>query len=335
MATPAEPASDRVRLRRGAIRAEYDRAAIFEVLDAGLIAHVGVVTDAGPIVLPMAYGRTDDWLYVHGSVANAALRAAVGQDICITVTIVDGMVVGRCPFHNSMNYRGVVVRGVARRVDDPDEHVAALRLVSDHVMPTWDTAREPNATEIRQTMVVAVPLVEMSAKIRGGDPIDEPEDVDGPHWAGHVPIRSVWESPVDAADLPDGDRRRRTRSPAWPGSRCDASQPGRSVGRPPRRPGARPAHRQPRLPRRRRSPGRPPPQELDAVDHVPAAVQGLAPSARPAARLDAAVLPRRRRRARPPATARARRAGGPTTSPTATRSTAMARARRRGSSTAA
>jgi nitroimidazol reductase NimA-like FMN-containing flavoprotein (pyridoxamine 5'-phosphate oxidase superfamily) len=204
MATPAEPASDRVRLRRGAIRAEYDRAAIFDVLDAGLIAHVGVATSEGPIVLPMAYGRTDDWLYVHGSVANAALRAAVGQDICITVTIVDGMVVGRCPFHNSMNYRGVVVRGVARRVDDPTEHMAALRLVSDHVMPTWDTAREPTVTEIRKTMVVAVPLVEMSAKIRGGDPIDEPDDVDGPHWAGHVPIRSVWEPPVDSADLPAG-----------------------------------------------------------------------------------------------------------------------------------
>ena len=119
----AEPASDRVRLRRGAIRAEYDRDAILAVLDAGLIAHVGVTTDEGPIVLPMAYGRDDEWLYVHGSVANAALRAAAGHDICITVTIVDGMVVGRCPFHNSMNYRGVVVRGVARKVDDPDEHL--------------------------------------------------------------------------------------------------------------------------------------------------------------------------------------------------------------------
>jgi nitroimidazol reductase NimA-like FMN-containing flavoprotein (pyridoxamine 5'-phosphate oxidase superfamily) len=200
----AEPASDRVRLRRGANRAEYDRAAVFAVLDAGLIAHVGVTTPDGPIVLPMAYGRTDDWLYVHGSVANAALRAAVGQDICITVTIVDGMVVGRCPFHNSMNYRGVVVRGVARRVDDPAEHLAALRLVSDHVMPTWDSGRAPNTTEIRQTMVVAVPLVEVSAKIRGGDPIDEAADLDGPHWAGHVPIRSVWEAAVDSADLPAG-----------------------------------------------------------------------------------------------------------------------------------
>jgi uncharacterized protein len=200
----AEPASERVRLRRGANRAEYDRDAIFAVLDAGLIAHVGVVTEDGPIVLPMAYGYTDDWLYVHGSVANAALRAAVGTDICITVTIVDGMVVGRCPFHNSMNYRGVVVRGTAREVEDPAEHMAALRLVSDHVMPTWDTAREPNAAEIRKTIVIAVPLVEMSAKIRTGDPIDEPEDLDGPHWAGHVPLRTTWEAPVDAGDLPDG-----------------------------------------------------------------------------------------------------------------------------------
>ncbi len=198
------PASDRVRVRRGAIRAEYDRAAIFEVLDAGLIAHVGVVTDSGPVVLPMAYGRNDDWLYLHGSAANAALRAAAGCDVCATITIVDGIVVGRSPFHNSMNYRGVVIRGVARRVDDPDEHLEALRLVSDHVVETWDTGRPPTELEIRKTMVIAVPLVEMSAKIRTGDPIDEPEDLDGPHWAGHVPIRSQWATPVGSGDLPDG-----------------------------------------------------------------------------------------------------------------------------------
>jgi uncharacterized protein len=200
----AEPASDRVRLRRGANRADYDRHAILAVLDAGLIAHVGVTTDEGPIVLPMAYGRDEEWIYVHGSVANAALRAAAGNDICITVTIVDGMVVGRCPFHNSMNYRGVVVRGVARKVTDPEEHLRALNLVSDHVMPTWDTARQPNEAEIRKTMVIAVPLVEMSAKLRAGDPIDEPEDLDGPHWAGHVPLTTTWEPPVDSGDLPTG-----------------------------------------------------------------------------------------------------------------------------------
>jgi hypothetical protein len=198
------PASDRVRVRRGAIRAEYDRDAIFEVLDAGLIAHVGVTTDSGPIVLPMAYGRTDDWLYLHGSAANAALRAAVDRDVCVTITIVDGIVVGRSPFHNSMNYRGIVIRGTARLVDDRDEHVDALRRVSDHVVATWDSGRPPTDLEIRKTMVIAVPLVEMSAKIRTGDPIDEPEDLDGPHWGGHVPIRSVWEAAVPAHDLLDG-----------------------------------------------------------------------------------------------------------------------------------
>ena len=204
----AMPASERVRLRRGSVRAEYDRAAIFEVLDAGLIAHVGVVTADGPIVLPMAYGRTDEWLYVHGAVANAALRAAVGTDICITVTIVDGLVIGRSAFHNSMNYRGVVVRGTAREVDDPTEHRRALELVSDHVVPTWDSAREVTAGEIRATRVIAVPLVEMSAKIRSGDPIDEPEDVDGPHWAGHVPIVAHFGEPVGSADLPAGAEHR-------------------------------------------------------------------------------------------------------------------------------
>ncbi|MFT3852796.1 MAG: pyridoxamine 5'-phosphate oxidase family protein [Ilumatobacteraceae bacterium] len=202
--TTPGPASDRVRLRRGANRAEYDPDEIFAVLDAGLIAHLGVITPRGPIVLPMAYGRTDEWLYLHGSVANAMLRTAVGTDVCVTVTIVDGLVVGRSAFHNSMNYRGVVVRGTARRVDDPAEHRLALQLVSDHVVPTWDAARPPTDGEIRTTMVIAVPLVEMSAKIRSGDPIDEPEDVDGSHWAGHVPIASRFAAPVPSADLPAG-----------------------------------------------------------------------------------------------------------------------------------
>src|SRR5262245_40793781 len=120
----SNPATDRVRLRRLPDRGSYDRAAILGVLDAGMIAHVGVDTDQGPVVLPMAYGRTDDDLYLHGSVANAALRAGVGRDVCVTVTIVDAIVVGRTPFHNSMNYRSVVVRGTARQVDDPAELLA-------------------------------------------------------------------------------------------------------------------------------------------------------------------------------------------------------------------
>jgi nitroimidazol reductase NimA-like FMN-containing flavoprotein (pyridoxamine 5'-phosphate oxidase superfamily) len=207
MAPPADqpaPASDRVRVRRGANRAEYDRDAILGVLDAGLVAHVGVSTEDGPIVLPMAYGRTDEWLYLHGSAANAALRAAVGHDVCATVTIVDGFVVGRSPFHNSMNYRGAVVRGTARLVDDPEEREEALRLVSDHVVATWDTGRPPTEKEMRKTMVVAVPLTEMSAKIRTGGPVDEPEDLEGPHWGGYVPLRSTWEVAVPSPDLPAG-----------------------------------------------------------------------------------------------------------------------------------
>jgi nitroimidazol reductase NimA-like FMN-containing flavoprotein (pyridoxamine 5'-phosphate oxidase superfamily) len=198
-----EPGSDRVRLRRMAQRGCYDRDAVFAVLDAGLIAHVGVVSDDGPVVLPMAYGRSDDWLYLHGSVANAALRAAVGADICVTVTLVDGIVVARSPFHNSMNYRSVVVRGTARRVDDAEERLAALRAVSDHVTPTWDAGRPPTQGELRATLVVAVALVEMSAKVRSGDPIDERADLDGPYWAGHVPIASSWGRPIPSADLRD------------------------------------------------------------------------------------------------------------------------------------
>jgi nitroimidazol reductase NimA-like FMN-containing flavoprotein (pyridoxamine 5'-phosphate oxidase superfamily) len=198
------PVSDRVRLRRGPSRADYDRDAVLAVLDAGLVAHVGVVTDDGPIVLPMAYGRTDEWLYVHGSASNALLRAAVGNDICVTVTILDGLIVGRSPFHNSMNYRGVVIRGIARKVTDRDEHLDALRLISDHIVATWDTGRLPNDLEIRKTMAIAVPLVEMSAKIRLGGPGDEPEDIEGPHWGGRVPIRSEWQSPEPSADLLPG-----------------------------------------------------------------------------------------------------------------------------------
>jgi len=197
----AGPASERVTLRRGTIRAEYDRAAMLAVLDAGLVAHVGVVTEDGPIVVPMAYGRSDDTLYVHGSVANAALRAAAGADVCVTVTVLDGLVIGRSVFHNSMNYRSVVVRGATRRVTEPAEHLDALRLVSDHIVSTWATGRTPTDMEIRQTMVLAVALDEMSAKIRGGDPVDEPEDLGGPHWGGHVPIRAVYGAPVPAVDL--------------------------------------------------------------------------------------------------------------------------------------
>jgi nitroimidazol reductase NimA-like FMN-containing flavoprotein (pyridoxamine 5'-phosphate oxidase superfamily) len=198
------PASERVRLRRRPDRGDYDPETVRAILDAGVVAHVGVATEDGPIVLPMAYGRTDDLLYLHGSAANSMLRAARGTEICVTVTLLDGLVFARTAFHNSMNFRSVVVRGRAKPVTDPDEHAAALRTISDHVVANWDLTRPPTAKEIKQTLVVALPLREASAKIRTGDPIDEPEDLAGPHWAGTVPLVQTWGAPVPAADLRPG-----------------------------------------------------------------------------------------------------------------------------------
>jgi uncharacterized protein len=195
------PASERTTVRRGATRAEYDRSQLLAILDAGMVAHVGVVTSTGPIVLPMAYGRTDTHLFLHGAAANAMLQGSVGHDVCVTVTLVDGVVVARSPFHNSMNYRSVVVRGLAEAVEAPDEKRSALRLISDHVVETWAYGREPADAEIRRTLVVKVPLTEISGKVRTGGPTDEPHDLDGPHWGGHVPLDTTWGAPVGAGDL--------------------------------------------------------------------------------------------------------------------------------------
>lgn len=197
------PRSDRTTLRRGTARAVYD-GRMLTILDAGLVAHVGVTTPDGPVVLPMAYARDDDHLYLHGATGNALLRHAIDTDVCVTVTIVDGLVVARSPFHNSMNYRSVVVRGPAAAVEDVETKREVLRRVSDHVVPTWATGRTPTDAELRRTLVLQVSLEEMSGKVRTGGPNDEPPDVSGPHWAGHVPLHVSWSAPVDADDLAPG-----------------------------------------------------------------------------------------------------------------------------------
>jgi nitroimidazol reductase NimA-like FMN-containing flavoprotein (pyridoxamine 5'-phosphate oxidase superfamily) len=188
-------------VRRGANRAVYARHDILAILDAGLVAHVGVQTPDGPLVLPMAYGRDDDHIYVHGAVANHLLGSGDGTDVCVTVTLVDGLVVARGVFHNSMNYRSVVIRGRARRVEGDAERLRVLQLITDHVVDQWDTSRAPNAAELKRTLVLAIPLAEASAKVRAGDPVDDAEDLDGPWWAGTVPIATTFEAPVSAADL--------------------------------------------------------------------------------------------------------------------------------------
>jgi hypothetical protein len=201
----SQPApSDRTTVRRGSDRATYDPAEVRAILEAGHVAHVGVTTEHGPIVIPMAYGVRGDEILIHGSVANAMMRAGRSTDVCITVTILDGLVVARTPFHNSVNYRSVVVRGEATRIEDHEAKLAALRVINDHIAPIWDTARPPSEEDLKKTMVLTVPLKEASAKIRRGDPVDEPQDLDGPHWAGVVPLKISWGEPYAAADLADG-----------------------------------------------------------------------------------------------------------------------------------
>ena len=188
-------------MRRGAPRALYGRDDVLSILDAGLIAHVGVTTDEGPLVLPMAYGRDDEWLYLHGAAANHLLNSGEGDEICVTVTHLDGLVMARTPFHNSMNYRSVVVRGRARRILDEQRRLYALKLITDHAVAHWDLVRPPSQSDLRKTMVLELPLAEASAKVRAGDPVDEPDDIAGPWWAGVVPITTRFETPLASADL--------------------------------------------------------------------------------------------------------------------------------------
>ena len=182
-------------------RACYGRDDMLGILDSGLIAHVGVTTADGPLVLPMAYGRDGDWLYLHGAAANHLLNTGDGHEVCVTVTHLDGLVMARTPFHNSMNYRSVVVRGRARRILDDQRRLYALKLITDHVVAHWDLVRPPSQLDLRKTMVLELPLAEASAKVRTGDPVDEPGDIAGPWWAGVVPITTRFETPVASADL--------------------------------------------------------------------------------------------------------------------------------------
>jgi uncharacterized protein len=198
MSTETTPLSNtpRTTLRRHRERGQADRAALYEVLDAGLICHLGVVADGTPVVLPTAYGRDGDTLYLHGSSANGAFWAADGQRICATVTHMDGLVAARSVFSHSMNYRSAVIFGTAAIVKDEDERWQALRLITDHLIPgRWAAARQPTTKEMAATAVLSVPLTEASVKVRTGMPADEPEDYDLAVWAGVLPISMTFGSP--------------------------------------------------------------------------------------------------------------------------------------------
>ncbi len=188
--------TERTRLRRHSERGKTDHADLLAVLDAGMICHLGVVVNGAPLVLPTAYGRIGDTLYLHGSSANRSLHAADGHEVCVTVTHLDGLVCARSVFSHSVNYRCAVVFGTARIVTGEDERLAGLRAVTEQLIPgRWDAVRAPSRKELAATSVLAVPLDEASVKVRTGPPGDEPEDLDLPVWAGVVPMTIGFGEP--------------------------------------------------------------------------------------------------------------------------------------------
>lgn len=195
----------RTKVRRLAERGRFDRATVNEVLDEAYIAHVGFVVDGQPRVLPMTYGRDGDVLYLHGAAGNAMLRASTDAEVCVTVTLLDGLVLARSAFHHSMNYRSVVLLGTATKVEDNAAKRHAFDAIVEHVLPgRSQVARPTNDTELRSTLVLCLPIEEGSAKVRTGGPIDDPEDMDRSVWAGVVPLRLVPSAPVQDPAQPDG-----------------------------------------------------------------------------------------------------------------------------------
>ena len=199
------PQTPRTTLKRLPQRGHYDRELINPILDEGFICHVGFAVDGQPFVIPTGYARVGDSLVIHGSQASRLLRTlGQGIEVCVTVTLVDGLVLARSAFNHSMNYRSVVVFGRATVIDDPAEKFAVLLALSEHMIPgRWDDVREPTERELQQTTVLLLPFTEASAKVRTGPPLDDEEDYDLPIWAGLIPLQMVANAPVSDSRLKD------------------------------------------------------------------------------------------------------------------------------------
>ena len=200
------PASDRVRLRRLPDQGSYRTEDLHAVLDAGFICHLGVVVDGWPMVIPTTYGRTEDHLFVHGSAASQSLRTAKAPaPICVTVTLVDGLVLARSVFNHSVNYRCAMVYGLPELVRDPADKLAALEVISEHAVPgQWAYARSPSTKELAATSVLRLSLEEASVKVSQGPPDDDDADLSLDIWAGEVPLRTVRLDPLPSPDLTAG-----------------------------------------------------------------------------------------------------------------------------------
>jgi uncharacterized protein len=193
-----QPSSTRTRVVREPHRGVYDRETAYQILDQGFICHVGFVVDGQPFVIPTAFGRAGDNLYLHGSAASRMLRRLnEGIPVCVTVTLLDGLVLARSVFNHSMNYRSVVVLGTATAVEDREEKVAALQTIAEHILRgRWADSRQPTEKELKATLVMRLPIQEFSSKIRTGPPIDDEEDYSFPTWAGVIPLEMVAGNPI-------------------------------------------------------------------------------------------------------------------------------------------
>lgn len=188
----------RTTLKRLPQRGGFERETVYAILDEAFVCHVGFVVDGQPYVIPTAYGRVGDKLYLHGSAASRMMRSlSGGVPVCVTVTLVDGLVLARSAFHHSINYRSVVIFGQAMLVESAEEKMGALKAFTEHVIVgRWSEAREPNEQELKATTVLVLPLTEVSAKVRTGAPKDDEEDYVVPIWAGQLPLRTVTDAPI-------------------------------------------------------------------------------------------------------------------------------------------
>jgi len=209
--------TERTTVHRLPKRGVYDKAEVYAILDEGFLCHVGFAIEGQPYVIPTNYARVGDEIFLHGSSASRMLRSlSEGLDVCVTVTLVDGFVLSRSAFHHSINYRSVVMLGRARPVADPAEKMAALHAFTNHILPgRWEGVRPPSDLELKATTVLALPLEEVSAKVRRGPPVEDEGDLEVPAWAGVVPLRGHLGEPVPMDDLAPGipaiDRARFTR----------------------------------------------------------------------------------------------------------------------------
>ena len=196
----------RTKLKRIPKRGVFERASVYKILDEAFICHVGFVANNQPFVIPTSFARIDDRLMIHGSAASRMMRALSEEiDVCVTATLVDGLVLARSAFHHSMNYRSVVVFGKAKVISDEQEKYEALKAFTEHIVPDrWSEIRPPTKNELKGTTVLALPLTEASAKIRTGNPVDDEEDYDLDVWAGVLPLNLTPGAPINDERLKDG-----------------------------------------------------------------------------------------------------------------------------------